>query len=611
MTVIINGTNTPTAGGVTYGNGTEYATTSAGTAGQVLTSAGSSAPVWAAGPSGTGGATATGNVTLTSASSGAQSITTTAYGQYVKLPDATTMTKAACSFNIYNNGPYQAKILNNSGTLLGFINPYTSATVGLADSSTAAGAWTLSGIDTIGTTAKKTFLGTYTTLSQSIVLDADRTLLFFGSTSSSNIFGVVYNATTQTWGSMTTLRTSGGTPAGILVSTDKVLMFSCASSALEAVVLSISGTTITVGTAATRTLSGAGTITNTNLKATSLIACGSSYILLLYKSAAPTVIAATVSGTTVTIGASETTLPGTSSTMGSIFYISASTFLAFSSESAVAIYATPYSVSGTTITLGTGATISSGNTSINNTLRVGTISNGARCWVMYQGAAGNDLAVSIVSVSGTTATTSTATALSGFDPSAVTGAQTYADVAIVGSKLAVALTDPTTSLSQCNIVTDTSGTASAGTAVTFNNNLTAIYMANVYSDSSTATFVAGSSASGWVFAQFDISGSSPSILNLLRSSTANTTMWGFNTPYTNWNSQKNVTWLKGKYAFSGTGSVQGGPVSLFYPNFVTNPVLETFFPSTPSAYTSNADSYYQGAGDLTASKTIVRIEVIA
>ena len=46
MTVIINGTNTPTAGGVTYGNGTEYATTSAGTTGQFLTSAGTSAPTW-------------------------------------------------------------------------------------------------------------------------------------------------------------------------------------------------------------------------------------------------------------------------------------------------------------------------------------------------------------------------------------------------------------------------------------------------------------------------------------------------------------------------------------------------------------------------------------
>lgn len=46
MTVIIDGNNTPTAGGVGYGDGTELAFTTAGTSGQVLTSAGSSAPTW-------------------------------------------------------------------------------------------------------------------------------------------------------------------------------------------------------------------------------------------------------------------------------------------------------------------------------------------------------------------------------------------------------------------------------------------------------------------------------------------------------------------------------------------------------------------------------------
>jgi len=41
-----NGTATPTAGGVAYGSGTAYAFTSAGTSGQVLTSAGSGTPTW-------------------------------------------------------------------------------------------------------------------------------------------------------------------------------------------------------------------------------------------------------------------------------------------------------------------------------------------------------------------------------------------------------------------------------------------------------------------------------------------------------------------------------------------------------------------------------------
>jgi hypothetical protein len=52
MAVIITGSNTPTAGGVTYGDGTTYANTAAGTAGQILQSNGSSAPSWVAAPGG-------------------------------------------------------------------------------------------------------------------------------------------------------------------------------------------------------------------------------------------------------------------------------------------------------------------------------------------------------------------------------------------------------------------------------------------------------------------------------------------------------------------------------------------------------------------------------
>lgn len=52
MPVTIVGNNTPTAGGVVYGDGTNYVSTAAGTSGQVLTSNGSSAPTWAAAPGG-------------------------------------------------------------------------------------------------------------------------------------------------------------------------------------------------------------------------------------------------------------------------------------------------------------------------------------------------------------------------------------------------------------------------------------------------------------------------------------------------------------------------------------------------------------------------------
>ena len=48
MPVTIVGNNTPTAGGVVYGDGTNYASTAAGTSTQVLISNGASAPTWGA-----------------------------------------------------------------------------------------------------------------------------------------------------------------------------------------------------------------------------------------------------------------------------------------------------------------------------------------------------------------------------------------------------------------------------------------------------------------------------------------------------------------------------------------------------------------------------------
>ena len=58
-----NGTSVPTAGAVPYGTGTAYAFTSAGTVGQVLTSAGAGVPIWTTNASGdvTGPASSTDN----------------------------------------------------------------------------------------------------------------------------------------------------------------------------------------------------------------------------------------------------------------------------------------------------------------------------------------------------------------------------------------------------------------------------------------------------------------------------------------------------------------------------------------------------------------------
>lgn len=87
MAVIINGDNTPTAGSVTYGNGSEYANTSAGSAGGVLYSAGSSAPAFTA--AGTSGQV------LTSAGVGAPTWTTPSAGALVFISSQTVSSAVA------------------------------------------------------------------------------------------------------------------------------------------------------------------------------------------------------------------------------------------------------------------------------------------------------------------------------------------------------------------------------------------------------------------------------------------------------------------------------------------------------------------------------------
>jgi hypothetical protein len=74
-----NGAATPTAGGVAYGTGTAYAVNSAGTSGQVLTSAGAGAPTWTTPTTGTvtsvGGTGTVNGITLTGTVTSSGSLT--------------------------------------------------------------------------------------------------------------------------------------------------------------------------------------------------------------------------------------------------------------------------------------------------------------------------------------------------------------------------------------------------------------------------------------------------------------------------------------------------------------------------------------------------------
>lgn len=88
MPVTIVGNNTPTAGGVVYGDGTNYASTAAGTSGQPIVSGGSGAPTFR--PYTLPAADGTANQVLQTNGSGALSFATISAGFTLATPVATT-----------------------------------------------------------------------------------------------------------------------------------------------------------------------------------------------------------------------------------------------------------------------------------------------------------------------------------------------------------------------------------------------------------------------------------------------------------------------------------------------------------------------------------------
>jgi len=110
-----NGTATPTAGGVSYGTGSAYGFTGAGTTGQVLTSQGSSAPIWA---------TVAGSGTVTSVNATA--------GTGISVSGGPITTSG--TLTITNTAPDQTVVLNN-GTGINVTGTYPNFTI----SSTSSG----------------------------------------------------------------------------------------------------------------------------------------------------------------------------------------------------------------------------------------------------------------------------------------------------------------------------------------------------------------------------------------------------------------------------------------------------------------------------------------
>lgn len=388
-------------------------------------------------------------------------VTTTDIGQSTSLPNATTLS-VGHTRNYRNSGTHERIIYDNSGNIVNFIFPDTTVQFTLEDNSTAAGVWNCNSTSLIGKTAETSFTLPVTGAPaiKTVTIDADRQLFLIAPTN--NLYGKVYDHSTNTWGSLVLIRSVSSLTANTFIaelhSTDKVLVSSVSNGGtnFESVILSISSVTITVNTAATRTLASA------LQSLPSLAEVNGSMVITVSRTSANEVMAMSISGTTVTIGG-HTALSGTDTTASNIplriFKYATDKIVVSSATTNGNIFFSPFTVSGTTLTSGTTGTFAA--TAVGGKYR--TYFDSGSNTIFSVASTGSTMIGAVITISGTTASVSTATLMS----EAVYLTNTTSELTFLGSGKVAWCTVVPDGRYVFNWLLSTSGTASVGTSVIF------------------------------------------------------------------------------------------------------------------------------------------------
>ena len=309
------------------------------------------------------------NITLTKTSTQIQNITMTAAGLYVILPDATTVTAGSGVFQIINNGTINFGIKDNAGNILGYnLTAGQISIINLVNNSTAAGVWATNQDFSSFTSSAPLVVNSVSseTVTSNVIqvqlLSATSFIIVYRSGNAVKAIGGTISGSTVTYG--TAISITGATtdaPNGIYIAktsaTTAVAAWTTSTNiTFKGVSLSLSGTTVTGGTPST-----VASEPNNGIRSWSLFSLNGTTAIFASSqddtgggggNYSKSVRAGTSSGTTLTLGTAVTL---TTADSGGITAgpISSTAFItAFSSGSTPVVGIC--SVSGTTITAGTG-----------------------------------------------------------------------------------------------------------------------------------------------------------------------------------------------------------------------------------------------------------------
>lgn len=492
-----------------------------GELGQVPIAQGHGLPiVWGSVKSlGAGGAVATDSVILTAESPALVSITVDKYGHYVKLPDATECVKGVTTFAVNNNSAFPVVIKNHENKLLGFVDSFSTVVSGLADNDTAAGVWALAGHKLIGQDAEGTISSTGApniNRLMAISLDENRDIIFFRISTDTRVEAVIYDNETAQFGPVVLIQAAA--QVGFMIDKideNSVLFISANSISGAARVIQTSGTTITVNASSDWTLTASHT-GNGNLQhpvtcGRELLKVGSSWIFGYANASDVYFHAVTVSGTTPSVGSSQT-MTGNQS---ELFWMpwGSDGFLGFSRVSET-LHVRPFTVSGNTLTARTaGSTNLSTAGGSNNMYTVRAVGNR---WLVVSGAGGSPSSVVMVYIIGTTAMLSSQQTL--FAPFSSTPSVQVACHVVGNQMIIVARERSGSSSMQANVASISSGSLVVGTAITSNlgasNVSSGSFGAVMLGTSEDSVFVL--SADGSQVTEIAISGNNPSVRTIRR-----------------------------------------------------------------------------------------------